>query len=85
LRTALAIFLALAVLALAGVPHVHASLGESHECVACATSRAAAAPAVTPDAAPSVILEARVELAPEAAPFAAFPLGAVPGQSPPFA
>jgi len=84
LRTALAILLALAVLALAGVPHVHA-LGESHECVACATAGAAAAPGVTPDAAPSVVLEARVELAPVAAPAAAFPLGAVPGQSPPFA
>jgi hypothetical protein len=84
LRAVLAILLAVAVLALAGVPHVH-ELGDSHECVACATAGAAAAPVVAPDTAPSVVPESRIVLAPEAVPAAGFPLGAVPGQSPPFA
>lgn len=82
--TALAVLLAIAVLALAAVPHVH-DASAAHECVACATAGAAAAPASAPVVALPAETAEPVVLAPGLAPVAGFPLGAVPGQSPPFA
>jgi hypothetical protein len=84
-RAILAVLLAVAVLALAGAPHVHATGHDGQECAACAASRAAAAPASTPDVAPAPQFAERVVLAPGLAPVTGAPLGAIPGQSPPVA
>jgi hypothetical protein len=72
---------------LAGVaaPHHHAGPGGAHECVACTAGGALEARDATPALSPPP--PAPVALATGAAtdPVAGFPLGAVPGQSPPLA
>lgn len=86
LRSAVATLLAVAVLVLAAVPHVHdGAAPERPDCVACATARSAAAPPATVDVAPLACPAGQVVLAPGLAPVTGAPLGAVPGQSPPVA
>lgn len=85
MRAALALLLAVAVLALSGVPHVHAAGHDGQECAACAAPRAAAAPVAALDLAPAPAVEPLVVAAPGLAPVTGAPLGAIPGQSPPAA
>ena len=70
---------------LAGVaaPHHHAASGGAHECVACTVGGALEARDATPDLSP--LAPVRVASVPQKAsdPVAGFPMGAVPGQSPP--
>jgi len=83
-RTALAIGAA-ALVALAVVsPHAHHAdpLG-SNACQACVVRAGEAACAATPDVAPARVPSGAVPAAPVRAPPPGFPLGAVPGQSPP--
>ena len=84
-RAALALLLALLVLAVSGAPHVHAGVGDRHECIACATALAGAAPVASAGVAPAFVPEQLLELVPGLAPVTGAPQGAVPGQSPPSA
>ncbi len=70
---------------LAGVaaPHHHAAPGGAHECVACTVGGALEAQDATPRLAPPHPVPAAVAVSPATGPVPGFPLGAVPGQSPP--
>ena len=64
-------------------PHHHAASGGVHECVACTVGGALEARDATPDLTPPASHAVAVVLPPGPSPVAGFPLGAVPGQSPP--
>jgi hypothetical protein len=72
---------------LAGVaaPHQHATPGGAHECVACTVGGALEARDATPRLSPPLLAPVAQAIEPAADPTAGFPLGAVPGQSPPLA
>jgi hypothetical protein len=77
--------IATAAVLLSGVaaPHHHAAPGGAHECVACTVGGALEARVATPELPPPAPV--RVASAPEpvSVPTVGFPMGAVPGQSPP--
>ena len=70
---------------LAGVaaPHHHAGSGGVHECVSCTVGGALEARDATPSLSPPPPVQVAVATGPAADQAAGFPLGAVPGQSPP--
>ncbi len=70
---------------LAGVasPHHHAGSGGVHECVSCTVGGALEARDATPTLAPPPSAPVVRASVPGADPVTGFPLGAVPGQSPP--
>jgi hypothetical protein len=77
--------IATAAVLLAGVaaPHHHAPAGGTHECVACTVGGGLEARDATPPLAPQAASPVVVAVAPAACPATGFPMGAVPGQSPP--
>ncbi|MEI6225261.1 MAG: hypothetical protein WCS72_10930 [Deltaproteobacteria bacterium] len=83
MRTLVAIATAAVLLAGVAAPHHHVASGGVHECVACTVGGALEARAATPDLSPPPPV--RVASAPEPVsdPVTGFPMGAVPGQSPP--
>ena len=72
---------------LAGVaaPHQHVASGSAHECVACTVGGALEARDATPTLAPPPSAPVAQASVLAADPVTGFPLGAVPGQSPPLA
>jgi hypothetical protein len=64
-------------------PHHHATSGGVHECVACTVGGALEARDATPTLAPPPSTPVAQGSVPAADPVTGFPLGAVPGQSPP--
>jgi hypothetical protein len=83
LRVAFAIVAAVLVALTAAAPHVHSGPEGSHGCMACVTRAGEEAASATPDVRPLALPPEAVAAAPVRAPAAGFPLGAVPGQSPP--
>jgi len=83
LRAAFAILAAVLVALTAAAPHQHAGAEGSHGCMACVTRAGEEAVAATPDVRPLALPPQPVPAAPAGSPAAGFPLGAVPGQSPP--
>ena len=83
----LAVAIATAALLLLGVaaPHHHAAPVGGHECVACAVGGSLAAEDATPALSPPVLVAIAAAGQPGDDPVTGAPLGAVPGQSPPFA
>ena len=83
MRTAVAI--AAVALLLVGVvaPHHHAAPGGAHECMACTVGGAVEARDATPAVSPPPPVQVAVAAGPATGPATGFPLGAVPGQSPP--
>lgn len=81
----LLVAIATAAVLLAGVaaPHHHAASGGVHECVACTVGGALEARDATPRLFEPPLARLAVATGPAADPAAGFPLGAVPGQSPP--
>jgi hypothetical protein len=77
--------IATAAVLLAGVaaPHHHVASGGVHECVACTVGGALEARAATPRLVPPPPVGASSPIEPAIEPVTGFPLGAVPGQSPP--
>ena len=77
--------IATAAVLLAGVaaPHHHAASGGVHECVACTVGGALEARDTTPRLAPPPPVLVAVAVSSATGPVPGFPLGAVPGQSPP--
>ncbi|MEI7703901.1 MAG: hypothetical protein WCK73_04840 [Deltaproteobacteria bacterium] len=85
MRTLVAIGVAVMLLLGVAAPHHHAPAGGTHECVACTVGGALEARDATPQVvAPAPVALARVT-SPAREPVTGFPLGAVPGQSPPHA
>jgi hypothetical protein len=66
-------------------PHHHAAAGGVHECVACTVGGALEASDATPALSPPPPGPVAVATGPASDPVTGFPLGAVPGQSPPVA
>jgi hypothetical protein len=64
-------------------PHHHAASGGVHECVACTVGGAMEARDATPVISPPPPVRVAMAASPATATTAGFPLGAVPGQSPP--
>lgn len=85
MRGVIAIATALLVLVTAFAPHVHEGVYGKSACAACVTAASEAAARETPAMAPLAAAPAGVLEVAEAQPDAGFPLGAVPGQSPPVA
>ncbi|HEX9288437.1 MAG TPA: hypothetical protein VF904_02850 [Anaeromyxobacteraceae bacterium] len=85
MRAVLAAAMAALVLLTGVAPHAHGGPLGAHTCVACVAAGGEEAACETPDVAPRPL--AAVELADvtRAAPVTGFPLGAIPGQSPPSA
>jgi hypothetical protein len=82
-RPLIACGMALFVLVAGMAPHVHEGQLGQHACIACVASSGQQVSCETPDVAPVALLaETLQELVP-ASPAAGFPVGAVPGQSPP--
>ena len=77
--------IATAAMLLVGVatPHHHGAAGGVHECVACTVGAGLEARDTTPDLSPPAPFRVAQAWAPAADPVTGFPLGAVPGQSPP--
>jgi hypothetical protein len=77
--------IATAAMLLVGVaaPHHHAASGGVHECVACTVGGALEARAATPRLVPPPPVGVAAAIEPATEPVTGFPLGAVPGQSPP--
>lgn len=83
----LLVAIAIAAVLLVGVaaPHHHAPSGGVHECVACAVGGSLEARDATPGLSPPPPGRGAVAAHPDADPVTGFPMGAVPGQSPPLA
>ena len=64
-------------------PHHHAASGGAHECVACTVGGALEARDATPTLSPPPPATVVLAAGPATDPVATFPVGAVPGQSPP--
>ena len=64
-------------------PHHHAASGGVHECVACTVGGGLEARDATPRLSPPPPAPVALASGPAADPVTGFPLGAVPGQSPP--
>jgi len=82
-RTVLAAAMVLLVLGAALAPHSHEGRYGRHGCLACAMAGGDEARSETPRIEPLPALERPRERHQARAPAAGFPLGAVPGQSPP--
>jgi len=65
-------------------PHRHAAAGGAHECVACTVGGSLEARDATPSLSPPSLAPIALATGPAIDPVTGFPLGAVPGQSPPF-
>ncbi len=85
MRALVAAVLALGLLALAAVPHVHPAGHGGNECAVCIARQGNVAHDETPDVTPGVVQAEPIVLVPPHAPVTGAPLGAVPGQSPPAA
>ncbi len=83
MRSVLAAALALALLAAAAAPHVHAGPAGAEQCLACVAHGADAARTEAPDLAPPQAVAGEPACAPGLPPVSGAPLGAIPGQSPP--
>ena len=83
MRFVLAIVAATVLLVGVAAPHHHGGSGGVHECVACTAGGALEARDATPTLAPPPPVRVAVAMGPVADPVTGFPLGAVPGQSPP--
>ena len=83
MRFVLAIVAATVLLLGVAAPHHHGGSGGAHECVACTAGGALEARDATPTLAPPPSIRVAVAMGPVADPVTGFPLGAVPGQSPP--
>ena len=83
MRILVAIATAAVLLAGVAAPHHHVASGGVHECVACTVGGALEARVATPDLSPPAPFRVAQAWAPAADPVTGFPLGAVPGQSPP--
>jgi hypothetical protein len=81
----LLVAIATVALLLSGVaaPHHHAASGGVHECVACTVGGALEARDATPTLSPPPSVHVALATGLATDPVAGFPLGAVPGQSPP--
>jgi hypothetical protein len=81
----LLVAIATVALLLSGVaaPHHHAASGGVHECVACTVGGSIEARDATPTLSPPPSVHVALEAGLPTDPVAGFPLGAVPGQSPP--
>jgi hypothetical protein len=82
-RFLVAIATAVVLVASVAAPHHHSAPGGVHECVACTVGGALEARDATPAIAPPPPVRVASAASPAAATTAGFPLGAVPGQSPP--
>jgi hypothetical protein len=82
-RSVLAVAAALLVLLTAMAPHAHGSTLGTHACVACVVASGEQAACETPDVAPRAVAAAALPDLLPAQPDTGFPVGAVPGQSPP--
>jgi hypothetical protein len=82
MRAFLAAGLALFLVLTAAPPHVHSS-GGGDECATCVLRHTAPPQSATPDVAPIVHAAGETSYAPGLPRVAGFPLGAIPGQSPP--
>ncbi len=71
------------VLLTAVAPHVHTGAEGRNGCQACVMRAAEEAAPATPDVAPAVVGADTLVAEPAPGPVAGFPVGAVPGQSPP--
>jgi hypothetical protein len=87
MRAALAATLALSLALTAAAPHVHVGAGAGgEECQVCLVRGAGeVARGQTPDVTPALAPAGAVVLAPAPSPVCGAPLGAIPGQSPPWA
>ena len=83
MRLLFAIAAASLVLLTAVAPHVHTGPEGSNACQACVMRAAEEAAPATPDVAPAVVQADTLVAVPARGPVAGFPLGAIPGQSPP--
>lgn len=83
MRAFAAAVLALGLLVVAAIPHVHPPGHGTSECTACLARHGDVAHSETPDVAPSVPHAEPIVAEPPHAPVTGAPLGAVPGQSPP--
>lgn len=84
MRRFAAALLAAAFFALAWAPHLHAAPRGTHECPACLVRAAEAAGSEPLDLAPPLVAFVEAVATPVEPPAAGAPLGAIPGQSPPF-
>ncbi len=87
MRALVAAALAIGLLVLGAVPHVHPA-GHARgdgECALCMARSGDVAHSETPDLAPGVLHVEEVVAEPDHAPVTGAPLGAIPGQSPPAA
>jgi len=85
LRAALAILATLMLVAGLAAPHHHDAPLGSHECLACSVGGSLEARDATPRLSPPPPVRVALATEPAADPVTGFPLGAVPGQSPPLA
>jgi hypothetical protein len=85
MRALLAALLALGLVVMAAVPHVHPAGHGGSECAVCVARHGNVAHSETPDVAPKVQHAEPVVAEPGLAPVTGAPLGAIPGQSPPAA
>ncbi len=83
MRALLAFGLALFLVFTAATPHVHLHSGSGDECATCVLRHTAPARSETPDVAPAVHAAGEAASALGLPTVAGFPLGAIPGQSPP--
>ena len=83
MRSVLAIAAATVLLLGVAAPHHHGGSGGVHECVSCTVGGALEARDTTPTLSPPPPVRVVVATGPVADPVTGFPLGAVPGQSPP--
>ncbi|OFX25602.1 MAG: hypothetical protein A2V77_02485 [Anaeromyxobacter sp. RBG_16_69_14] len=82
-RSVLAVAAALLVLLTVMAPHAHGSAFGTHACVACALAGGVQAACETPDITPRAVTTVALPDLLRARPDTGFPLGAIPGQSPP--
>jgi len=83
MRALIAASLALALVVGAAAPHVHAVSAGGDHCATCVLRHTAPPQSETPDVAPVVRAAGEAPAAPGLPPVGGFPLGAIPGQSPP--
>ncbi len=84
MRAFVAAGLALFLVVTAAAPHVHTGPHGADDCAVCVVRHADAARTATPDLAPIAVVLASPEREPVLPRLGGAPLGAVPGQSPPF-
>jgi hypothetical protein len=82
-RALVAAILAVTLVVAAAAPHVHAQTEGGGECATCVLRHTDSPRSDGPNVAPLVQAAGEVPCAPGLSPVAGFPLGAIPGQSPP--